>query len=215
MTRIGNIFLVKGGTEMAETVLAYLRSHGVAVRDNPDLYIHEYRHFGVEEARALRAGASMKAVGSKRVFLITASQMTVEAQNALLKTIEEPRGDALFVFIVPSPESLLATVRSRAQMLELRGEAEVSEVDCKKFVAAAPSLRIDMLKPLLEKDTEDVRDIGKILAFLSALEREIDSRGMHHSASLEPVYRARRYVTDKGALVKPLLEQVALLTPRL
>ena len=68
-----------------------------------------------------------------------------------------------------------------------------------------------MLKPLLEKDEDDKRDIGKIVAFLSALERALKRK----PEGLHAIYRARKYIGDKGALVKPLLEQVALLVPKI
>jgi hypothetical protein len=72
-----------------------------------------------------------------------------------------------------------------------------------------------MLKPLLDKDKDDRRDLGAIITFLSSLERTLATvKPLEHvRAGLESVYRARKHVTDKGALVKPLLEQVALLVP--
>ena len=74
-----------------------------------------------------------------------------------------------------------------------------------------------MLKPLLEKDEDDLRDVAAILAFLSSLEREMVQESLRVSfrEGIESVYRARKYVMDKGALVKPLLEQVAILSPRI
>jgi DNA polymerase III gamma/tau subunit len=142
--------------------------------------------------------------------------MTVEAQNALLKTIEEPSGNALFVFIIPSPDILLPTVRSRSQILELAGDNGVQIVDEKKFLGAQPSARLEMLKPLLEKGEEDRRDVGSIISFLSSLERRISAvKSPDVKASIEAIYRARKHISDKGALVKPLLEQVALLTPKI
>ncbi len=72
-----------------------------------------------------------------------------------------------------------------------------------------------MLKPLLERDEDDRRDLGEIITFLSSLERMLVNRmqGDDLKESAEALYRARRYLGDRGALVKPLLEQVALLVP--
>jgi DNA polymerase-3 subunit delta' len=52
--------------------------------------------------------------GPRRVFVIDpADRMTLEAQNALLKTLEEPPGRAVIVLVAARPHALLGTVRSR------------------------------------------------------------------------------------------------------
>ena len=76
-----------------------------------------------------------------------------------------------------------------------------------------------MLKALLAKDDDDKYDTGAILSFFSALEQELegkrDVRNLAWREALETVYRARGYVSDRGALVKTLLESIALLSPRM
>jgi hypothetical protein len=73
-----------------------------------------------------------------------------------------------------------------------------------------------MLKPLLEKDEDDRRNIGAIIAFLSSLEYTLSVHPYEKvREGLDAIYRARTYIGDKGALVKPLLESVALLVPRI
>ncbi len=221
MRLVGNTHLVAGGTEMIPATLSLLQGEGIETRGNPDVYVRAYQSFGIGEARELRERSAARALGPRRVFIIATPGMTTEAQNALLKTLEEPRGDALFFFIVPSPQALLSTLRSRAQTLILKSAADKGLVDARQFLAATAKRRLDMLKPLLEKDEDERRDLGAILAFLSSLERALNdahsvppegSRTSCHEG-IESVYRARKFIADKGALVKPLLEQVALLAP--
>ena len=73
----------------------------------------------VEPIRELIARAGLGAFRSKRkVFVIDpAEAMNEISQNALLKTLEEPPGNSVLVLITHSPESLLATIRSRVQAL--------------------------------------------------------------------------------------------------
>lgn len=211
MTLSGSAHLIAGNTETIPGVLALLEQRGIATVANPDLYVRTYTHFGIDEARELRDRASMGALGGGvRAFVIVASGMTNEAQNALLKTLEEPPAGSAFFIIVQSPETLLPTLRSRMQTLVLAGAETAGLVDAKSFLAAVPAKRLDLLKPLLERGDDDRRDIGGIIAFLSSLERALAA----HPEGLQSVYRARKYMSDKGALVKPLLEQVALLVPR-
>jgi hypothetical protein len=59
--------------------------------------------------------------GIKRVIIIDDAQsMTTEAQNALLKLLEEPPGGTLFLLNTSNLHGLLPTVRSRAQQLQLK-----------------------------------------------------------------------------------------------
>jgi hypothetical protein len=225
MGLVGNTHLVAGTAEAIPQVLALLEREGIETRGNPDIYIRTHRQFGAEDARELRERAGSRAVNSPhRIFIVAMPGMTTEAQNTLLKTLEEPPAGAMFFLIVPAPDTLLATLRSRAQVLTLGARThEPSIVDAKMFLAATPQERLDMLKPLLEKDDDDKRDAGAILSFLSSVERmlekDVSKRGGEGPAAvyregIESVYRARRYMGDKGALVKPLLEQVALLVPK-
>lgn len=217
---IGNVHLIAGTADDIPALKAFLGKEGIETRSNPDVYVRTYESFGVDEARELRERAYLGAVGDgPRIFIISAPGMTSEAQNAFLKTLEEPPANAMFFIIVPSPETLLPTLRSRAQSLLLplkkMGDTtvSVSEVDANAFLKALPQKRLDMLKPLLEKNDDDKRDTSAILLFLSSLERAMFKS--HSRDGIRAVYLARKYIMDKGALVKPLLEQVALLTPRI
>jgi len=227
---VGNVHLIAGSGATVPSLFKLLEKEGIHAQGNPDVFVRTYQQFGVDEARELRERASTRAIGGgQRVFIAVTPTLTSEAQNALLKTLEEPPAGALFFFIVPAPEMLLATLRSRAQTLELDAEAHEELVDAKKFLAAQPAKRLDLLKPLLDKGDDDPeksrgpsfakamegkhgagkRDIGAILSFLSALERQLEK----NPEGLESLYRARKYIGDRGALVKPLLEQIALLVP--
>ncbi len=208
---IGHAHLIAGGEEMLPSVLEVLETEGITVQGNPDIYIRSYRHFGVDDARELGERAQSKALGARRVFVITASAMTTEAQNSLLKTLEEPSANTLFFLIVPAPEMLLPTLRSRAQTQAFSFKKKIEMVSADDFRKAMPERRIEMLKPLLEKDEDDRRDIGPVIAFLSSLERALARSPQKSRQGIDAVYRARKYAGDKGSLIKPLLEQVALL----
>ncbi len=206
--------MIEGGPEIVPAVLDFLEEQGIRTKGNLDLYMRVYKHFGVGEARELRERAVLRSLGERRVFVLATPDMNREAQNALLKTLEEPAGNALFIFIVPSPQTLLPTLRSRMQGLSLlsnlRNLASSKIVSVEKFLSAVPQKRLDMLKHLLEKGEDEKRDLGAILSFLSELETKL----VKHPNGLHAIYRARKYVADRGALMKPLLEQVALLVPR-
>lgn len=90
---------------------------------HPDLVILEpeedSRVIKIEEIRDLIARANLKPFSANaKVFMIARAEcMNEAAQNALLKTLEEPAGKAHFILISSNPEGLLATIRSRLQTL--------------------------------------------------------------------------------------------------
>lgn len=216
MTFIGNAFLVQGDTDTVPTLLEMLADDGIEIEGNPDLYRRVYTHFGIDEARELRERANSRSITDvRRIFILVAPGLTNEAQNALLKTLEEPPAGAQFFIVIPSPETLLGTLRSRTQSLDLGMRQSLSIVDARTFLKSTPRARIEMLKPLLEKDEDDKRDIGGVITFLSSLERILTARAGEESAreGIEAIYRARKYAGDKGSLTKALLEHVALLAP--
>ncbi len=213
MRFVGDVHVGAGRAGDIPRVLSLLRAEGIETENNPDISVQVYHQFGIDDARELGARAAAKALHGRRVFLIVADSMSSEAQNALLKTLEEPRGGALFIFIVPSPMQILPTVRSRAQIFELP-ELEITSTSARAFIRATPAARLEMLKPLLEKGDDDTRDFGAILSFLSALEHVLEkSESRENNEGLRALYRTRKFLGDRGALIKPLLEQMALLIP--
>ena len=59
--------------------------------------------------------------GGNRVILIrNAEDMTPQAQNCLLKILEEPPSNTYFILTSGHPEQLLLTVRSRCRLLKMR-----------------------------------------------------------------------------------------------
>ena len=50
----------------------------------------------------------------RKVYIInSAEKMTVQSQNALLKTLEEPPGNSVIILLAANPEMLLETIKSR------------------------------------------------------------------------------------------------------
>ena len=84
--------------------------------EGPDAKRAELRPFiVVGQIRALAEHASYAPrEGPRRIFLVDpADRMHAESQNALLKTLEEPPGQAVVVLVASRPHVLLPTVRSR------------------------------------------------------------------------------------------------------
>lgn len=79
-------------------------------------------HRGIDEIRELREGIRFMPTSSKyKVFIIDEShQLTKEAANALLKTLEEPPSHAIFVLATTEIHKMIPTIISRCQRFDFR-----------------------------------------------------------------------------------------------
>jgi len=59
--------------------------------------------------------------GRRIVLIEPADSLNQAASNALLKILEEPPENTLFILVTSQAQKLIATIRSRCQLLELRG----------------------------------------------------------------------------------------------
>src|SRR5262249_1635339 len=98
--------------------------------------------------------------GRRRVVIVDdADAMVAPAQNALLKTLEEPPPSSIFVLVTSRPDVLLPTVRSRCIRLVFTGQG-TADVDSEVLDVAARVLthgasgneaaRLEGAKALLE-----------------------------------------------------------------
>lgn len=88
---------------------------------NPDFVtLNNEKGIKVDEIRELLSKISLSSEGERRVVLIDdASEMTVAAQNCLLKTVEEDNERNVFIFI--AHREMLPTIHSRTQHIEFYG----------------------------------------------------------------------------------------------
>jgi len=84
----------------------------------------------IDQIRQMQHSASLPPFeGKYKVFIIDgAEQLSNEAANCLLKTLEEPVGKVIFILLTTNDELLPATVVSRCQRLEL-SPPSITEVE--------------------------------------------------------------------------------------
>ncbi len=147
--------------------------------------------------------------GVRCVVIDQADKMTEAAQNALLKTLEEPPSYAVFFLLTPLPEALLPTIRSRCVTLRFppQGEQEVKR-ELENSGAAADkaeliaSLSFGSVGHALEinRDAEYLKTYDAALSAFRLLESKNDIP--RAAAALLPL-------RDKCAQVLEILEAAA------
>ncbi|MBU6232547.1 hypothetical protein KGP36_08025 [Patescibacteria group bacterium] len=182
---------------------------------NPDLIERTYEILTIDDARELKAAAASRPIekDGKKIFILRMDGMTVEAQNALLKLLEEPPSYAHFFLILPSAHLLLPTVRSRLSIIgEDRGRARSDLSEAESFLKAPPPKRLEIVKDLLDGISKERKTRKDAIDLLDGIEQAIyESQGAKDGRrSLEAVETARRYMNDRAPSLKMLLEFVAL-----
>jgi len=105
---------------------AELPEYPYTVPEHPDVYWvsrpEDKQGIAIDQIRALVADLSLTSYEGrgKTAVLEPADLMNAAAANSLLKTLEEPQGDALLVLVVDRMGRLPATIVSRCQRIDFR-----------------------------------------------------------------------------------------------
>ncbi len=217
LTQLHHGYIVEGdrGAALAAVRIFLENEAGVSISGNPDVFIRSCETLTIDDARALKEAQVQKGVGGRgRVFVLAAEFFPTEAQNALLKTFEEPSEGAHFFLIVASREILLPTLRSRLAEapFAVGGTAEDGNtIDAHEFLRARPAERLILVKPLV-----DDKDKAGAIALLTALEKACadDVADPEAARFLSNLVRYKGYLYARGASVKLILESLALFAPR-
>ena len=91
--------------------------------NHPDIHqiapLPDKRDISIEQLREMQHDLSLRPYEAPRKVCIIepAERMSVSAANSLLKTLEEPPGNALIILLTENAGMLLSTVRSRCQLI--------------------------------------------------------------------------------------------------
>ncbi len=98
----------------------------------------------IDQIRDLQHQLSLRPHSAKYKtgIILEAQRMTVEAQNALLKTLEEPPARSILILTAPSTKSLLPTIVSRCQIERLPSEIDLDLESEEHREAAAEFLEL-------------------------------------------------------------------------
>lgn len=136
--RLANAYLFAGPDGVGKRLMALAMARGVFCRNqsgcgtcdqcrkidhnnHPDLHILEAegREIKIDQVRELQRQIAYHPFESRCKFALidNADLLNQAAGNALLKTLEEPPGQAVIILLSSRPDQLLQTIRSRCQTL--------------------------------------------------------------------------------------------------
>ena len=139
--------------------------------------------------------------GPYKIYIIDgADRMTEQAQNALLKTIEEPPEYAVILLLTENAEKLLPTITSRCVMLKLRN---VKDTLIKKYLMekmGVPDYKAEMCTAFAQGNIGRAVLLAKNEKYDAIREEAVNLlrniRGMEFNALLEAVRHIHAYKLD-------------------
>jgi DNA polymerase-3 subunit delta' len=109
-------------SKLSQEVIEVINSEIVKKSENPfySLDIAQANNIKINSIRDIRKFLSLEYsdIPARAIIIEDAHLMNEEAQNALLKSLEEPPEGVVFILITHKPESLLSTIVSRCQKIK-------------------------------------------------------------------------------------------------
>ena len=231
-------YLIEGAeTDVLDSLLQFLEDAGIKTRGNSDFIHLHIDAFKMEDARNLKAHEKERGFSdSKKIFVISANSILLEAQNALLKVFEEPIPNTHFFVIVPDINSLIRTLVSRFYVIKAaptpKGVGVPTASVGEKFLSMSRAQRLEFIKEMIQepeastleevgvptvsvdKDLDSVR--AKSLKFLNTLELALHNKLLARNLppkSFGHFFKVREILRIPGSSVKNLMESVALVVP--
>ncbi len=160
--------------------------------------------FGIEESRLLKAEQGRRLGTDESLHIvIRTDNITVEAQNALLKTLEEPTPGVHIFILVSEKQNLLPTLLSRVIVVELEAAPNVGQYPAvKKFLSASVEERLSLIAKFIEanEETGQLRPLAQ--AFGAELLATVRSAKLNEAVG---------YLYDRAALPRLVLEHIAMI----
>jgi len=186
---------------------------GIEIVANPNLYIHEYTNMGIADVRTITEQQlkTSVGVGTRKIFIISFATVTIEAQNAMLKTLEEPSEDTLLFLLTGAVTSLLPTIMSRSQLL-VGEHTEVYSDLIEEFVAGSFVEREKIFQQFLGDSKKNIpANKSGADQFITELLSHIHSEKKEGWIELyREVEEVKKYCMDRSSSLKYIFEYISI-----
>ncbi len=179
-----------------------------------DLIVFESVSIGVDDINLISDFNSRRALGKNKVMIISTQSITIPAQNALLKIIEEPSLNTIFFFLIPSKSQIIPTLLSRFREIELDLKIEHSSnlaLNPENFLKQTVATRMEIIKEVvvfLEKEKVTRGEVCEFITEVIAGWHKLHKKPKKES--LKAIIAVEHFMRDSASSMKLCLEYLAL-----
>lgn len=153
--------------------LEYIQSVGKTRKiDQIDISVYSFeKAVGIEDVREIQKKLFLQPIKSKEKATVIQSfeGITIEAQNALLKILEEPPANTIIFITLAQKEMVLPTILSRCQIIELKDEVKLSKEEISGYLNTLTSLPHRGIGERLKLASEVTKTENDIFAWLEKM----------------------------------------------
>jgi len=216
-------YIVEGEPDkMVSSLLEFLEARGEIEAKSPDVLCQVYKSFTMDDSLEIKEWHSRSGISkSKKVCIIATNFINREAEQTLLKIIEEPGVNTHFFIVVPDSSALLPTIISRTHIIKTKQFVdEVIKKEVLNFLSLPPKDRINIVASII-KNNKDEENSGQLRYYATIFVNGIESifykrfkenmKDENVKFILNELQKARGYLSTPGASVKMILEHLALI----
>jgi DNA polymerase III delta prime subunit len=205
-------------------LLNFLEVRGVIEHQSPDVLYQIYESFTMDDSSQIKEWHSQLGIGkNKRVCIIATKFINHEAEQTLLKIIEEPAENTHFFIVVPDSSALLGTILSRVHIIrtEISNKSDVTDLKkiVSEFIKSNLGERIKKVAVIIDEN-KDKENSGQLRYYATSFVNELESiyyqkftkdkNNAELKFTLNELQKSREYLSTPGASVKMILEHLAL-----
>lgn len=185
------------------------------------LYFESGEKLGITEARKIKDHFSIKPYSAKgrAVVLEDASILTLDAQNALLKTLEEPPEEAILLLGAPSEDTFLPTILSRCQVVYVATPDVAVQTtpdvvgNIKSLLNSATEERFQYIEKLKNKEEFLQALVAYFRSELHASRPGLDAYNYKMVSFLKELLQAEKWA-KQNVNIRAILEYLMLVMPK-
>ena len=107
----------------------------------------------IEQVRELKQFVSLSVREHQSIFIPSIHEASEAAQNALLKTLEEPQEHVMFLLSTENEEKVLPTIRSRCEIIRVQSSEDTDSVaEFKNYLQMTPGEQLQIISKISKRE---------------------------------------------------------------
>ncbi len=196
-------YLCEGDERYFKELLNEFNNQNKNQFSDSDIIIREFELFGIDDSRDITRLANLKTLQKQQLFFLRFDSITNQAQDALLKLLEEPPINTHFILVTKYISYLRGTFLSRCRIIYSNFARDYTS-DAEKFMQMSFQDRIKYVDKIVKN-----KNYTKIEQLFESLEVFLSKSVIENKDKLHILYELKKAFKSPGASLKRILHTLA------